>query len=258
MSPHNSLFAVLIPIRQSRSADDTKTYKSSDNSLQILESTFQNSTPDHQLWRSSTNKQQPVAGTMCFGERTTFVCPIGKCIICIGADPESGKCAAGNVLGTCSDPWMVYHLEEKVCTECHVRLNEGTPPPPPTTETWHPQDHHHSDPPIPIYERSETDTAITTGRLTGPMLVARDLNRQLPDGGTTVFQRSGPEIQLVDQIDDIISRRNTDGPEPQRWVDTPNLIGSTEATDNMEEDLPDYSCATPSSRRDPARSLPRS
>ncbi|KAH0144904.1 hypothetical protein KCU67_g12878, partial [Aureobasidium melanogenum] len=35
-----------------------------------------------------------------------------------------------------------------------------------------------------------------------------------------------------------MSRRNTDGPEPQRWVDTPNLIESTEATDNMEEDLP--------------------
>ncbi|KAH0386142.1 hypothetical protein KCU92_g2838, partial [Aureobasidium melanogenum] len=165
---------------------------------------------------------------MCFGERTTFVCPIAECInkhwetewYAFGADPESGKCAAGNVLGTCSDPCMVYHLEAKVCTECHFRLNEGTPLLPPTTETWHPQDHHHSYPPIPNYERSETDTAITTGRLTGPMLVARELNRQLPDGGTTVFQRNVPEIQLVDQINDIISRRNTD------------------ATDNMEEDLP--------------------
>ncbi|KAG9752987.1 hypothetical protein KCU73_g5981, partial [Aureobasidium melanogenum] len=183
---------------------------------------------------------------MCFGERTTFVCPIGECInkhwetkwYAFGAHPENGKCAAGNVLGTCSDPWMVYHLEEKVCTECHVRLNEGTPPPPPTTETWHPQDHDHLYPPIPTYERSETETAITTGRLTGPMLVARELNRQLPDGGTTVFQRNVPEIQLVDQINDILSRRNTDGSEPQIWVDTPNLIESTEATDNMEEDLP--------------------
>lgn len=69
------------------------------------------------------------------------------------------------------------------------------------------------------------------------MLVARELNRQLPDGGTTVFQRNVPENQLVNQINDIIARRETDGPEPQRWVETPNLIDSTEASDDMDEDL---------------------
>ncbi|CAD0093472.1 unnamed protein product [Aureobasidium vineae] len=183
---------------------------------------------------------------MCFGERTTFVCPIGDCInkhwetrwYDFGADADSGKCAAGNALGTCPNPWLVYHREEKPCTGCFTRLNERTPSPPPPRETWHTEDHSHSYPPIPNYERSETDTAVATGRLTGPMLVARELNRQLPDGGKTVFQRNVPENQLVDQIHDIVARRETDGLEPQRWVDTPNLIDSTEAGDHMDENLP--------------------
>ncbi|KAH0374063.1 hypothetical protein KCU65_g366, partial [Aureobasidium melanogenum] len=69
----------------------------------------------------------------------------------------------------------------------------------------------------------------------------RLLDRQLPDGGTTVFQRNVPENQLMDQIRDIIGRRNEDGPEPDRWTDTTNATvpeESTDAGDEMDEDLP--------------------
>ncbi|KAG9701126.1 hypothetical protein KCU95_g2577, partial [Aureobasidium melanogenum] len=182
---------------------------------------------------------------MCFGERTTFVCSIDGCTnkhwetkyYAFGPDSDSGKCDAGNVLGTCANPWMVYHQEETMCRECYTRWTEETPSPSPTPETWHPQDHDHSLPILPSYEEFEKAT-IETGEFTGPMIVARELNRQARDGDTTVSQQNVPEHQLLDQIRDIIRRRNVDGLAPEESVNTPNASDPTEATTNVDDVLP--------------------
>ncbi|KAG9606017.1 hypothetical protein KCU77_g541, partial [Aureobasidium melanogenum] len=182
---------------------------------------------------------------MCFGERTTFVCSVEGCTnkhwetkyYAFGADPDSGKCDAGNDLGTCADPWMVYHQEELMCIGCYTRWTEETPAPPPTPETWHPQDHNHSLPILPTYEQFEKAT-IETGELTGPMTVARELNRQPRDGDSTVTQQNVPEHQLLDQIRDIIRRRNADGLAPENSVNTPNASVPTEATTDANDVLP--------------------
>ncbi|KAH0038837.1 hypothetical protein KCU78_g1425, partial [Aureobasidium melanogenum] len=156
---------------------------------------------------------------MCFGERTTFVCSVEGCTnkhwetkyYAFGADPDSGKCDAGNDLGTCADPWMVYHQEELMCIGCYTRWTEETPAPPPTPETWHPQDHNHSLPILPTYEQFEKAT-IETERTRAP--------------------------QLLDQIRDIIRRRNADGLAPENSVNTPNASVPTEATTDANDVLP--------------------
>ncbi|KAH0281774.1 hypothetical protein KCU91_g116, partial [Aureobasidium melanogenum] len=133
---HNSLFAVSVSSRQSQS--------------------------------NSRKEGRPTTNTspMCFGERTTFVCSVDGCTnkhwetkyYAFGADPDSGKCDAGNFLGTCAEPWMVYHQEEIICRGCSTRWTEESPPPPPTPVTWHPQDHTHSLPTLPTYEQFEQAT----------------------------------------------------------------------------------------------------
>lgn len=183
-------------------------------------------------------------GTMCFGERTTFVCPIAGCInkywetkyYVFGVDPDSGQCDAGNVLGTCADPWMVYHQEEMMCRGCYTRWTEETPSPPLLAETWHPEDRNHSLPILPTYEHFEKAT-IETGELTGPMRVARELNRQPRDEDTFVTQQNVPEHRLLDQIRDIIRRRNADGLTTEQLITTPNASDPAEATTEANDVL---------------------
>ncbi|KAG9693456.1 hypothetical protein KCU95_g6337, partial [Aureobasidium melanogenum] len=185
---------------------------------------------------------------MCFGERTTFVCSVDGCTnkhwetkyYAFGADPDSGKCDAGNFLGTCAEPWMVYHQEEIICRGCSTRWTEESPPPPPTPVTWHPQDHTHSLPTLPTYEQFEQAT-LKSGELTGPMIVARELNRQPRDGHSIVTQQNVPEHHLLGQIEDIIRRRNVDDLAPEGSVYTPNAadpIGATTDADDVHPPPP--------------------
>ncbi|CAD0094234.1 unnamed protein product [Aureobasidium vineae] len=125
--------------------------------------------------------------TMCFGGRTTFVCQMSMCQnkhwetrwYTFGADAD--KCVMSEPVGPCSDPWMVYHEEEKHCTACLIRFNTDSPPPPLVPGTFHPEDHARAQPHLMDYEQREAFTVKTTGELTGPMIVARESDRQLPD-----------------------------------------------------------------------------
>jgi hypothetical protein len=162
---------------------------------------------------------------MCFGERTTFVCPA-----CENKSwetkwytfsAEAGECALGELLGSCTDPYMAYHQEYKYCVTCLIRLNDDQHPPQSPPETFHPDDHDHEHPELLHYEASELRILVTTGELTGPMRVARELNRQ---SGSTSFYAAVPETRLMYEISSIIRNRNAQTPDLVRIFEAPALV----------------------------------
>jgi len=126
-----------------------------------------------------------------------------------GAEP--GECALGKPIGSCVDPYMSYHQQDKFCVTCLTRFNEDSPPPPSPPERYQPEDHAHEHPPVLRYEASEQHVLKTTGELTMPMRVARELERH---GGTTLVQTMVPEHALMQEISNIISNRSLDTSAP--------------------------------------------
>jgi hypothetical protein len=181
-------------------AQRAKRYLSCDTSL----STLQSQTSKHRIANQQTTH------IVCFGERTTFVCPACENKswetkwYTFGA--EAGKCVLGNPLGSCTDPYMAYHQEYKYCVTCLVRLNDDQQRPQTPSETFHPDDHDHEHPQLLHYEASEQHTLKTTGELTMPMKVARELNRH---SGLTPFYAAVPENRLMYEISNIIRNRKS-------------------------------------------------
>ena len=106
---------------------------------------------------------------------------------------------------------MSYHQRDKFCVACLTGSNERSPPPPSPPERYHPEDHEHEHPPVLHYEASEQHVLKTTGQLTMPMRVARELDSH---GGTTLVQTMVPEHALMQEISSIISNRSLDTPAP--------------------------------------------
>jgi hypothetical protein len=167
---------------------------------------------------------------MCFGERTTFVCPACENRswetkwYTFGA--EAGMCVLGNPLGSCTDPCMAYHQEYKYCVTCLVRLNDDQQRPQTPPETFHPEDHDREHPQLLHYEASEQHTLKTTGELTMPMRVARELNRH---NGLTPFYAAVPENRLMYEINSIIRNRNIQTPDPIRTNQAPAPVSPRNA-----------------------------
>ena len=153
VSRRNSLFAALGSRSLSKLAQNIKIYTRGTTKLSSL--------VPRQLQiskRIPSSKTDLSTIRMCFGERTTYVCPMSMCDnkswetrwYTFGAEP--GKCALGKPVGSCIDPYMSYHQQDKYCVACLTGSNERSPPPPSPPERYHPEDHGHEHPPILHYD----------------------------------------------------------------------------------------------------------
>jgi hypothetical protein len=195
---------------------------------------------------------------MCFGERTTFTCPISVCqnksweTKWYNFGAENGMCPMGNPAGSCPDPYMTYLQEKKYCVTCLLLFSEEQTSQSPPPETYHPDDHNHEQPQILHYDASEQQTLKSTGELTMPMVVARELNNQ--EGGTTIFQAGVSEHGLMGEINNIVANRNLDWgiPDPGRGLAGSITTTSRNHTDDVDDE--DRSIFEPPTT--PVRTLP--
>lgn len=157
---------------------------------------------------------------------------------------NTDHCSFGQPLGSCADPYLAYHEEDRHCVTCLLRYNQESPSPPRNPETYHPDDHDHSQPELMHYEASEQHTLRTTGELTMPMRVARELNAH---GGTTIFEAMVPEHGLMPSIAEIMANRNITAQDPIRQNNPSDTTASVDDTDVTmgEDDIAVDAPATP-------------